>query len=170
LDGTERIASGRNGYRLEAYVTKLSAWSYFPLESTIASMLVIFGLLNPSFLSWSNLSNVLTRSAFIGIISVGGTFVIVTGQIDLSVGAMAALIASLMIIVMNQFAKASREKELFVVGGGGMKEVIKRIRKKDAIIPVDIVYSPINVRRLPFSTYRSIFAVQRSERGSRFKT
>jgi ribose transport system permease protein len=70
-------------------------------------LLVILGLLlNPSFLSWNNLSNVLTRSAFIGIISVGGTFVIVTGQIDLSVGAMAAFIASLMIIVMNQFANA----------------------------------------------------------------
>ena len=54
-------------------------------------LLTILGaFLNPSFLSWNNLSNVLTRSAFIGIISVGGTFVIVTGQIDLSVGAMAA--------------------------------------------------------------------------------
>jgi len=70
-------------------------------------LLVVIGvLLNPNFLSWNNLSNVLTRSAFIGIISVGGTFVIVTGQIDLSVGAMAAFIASLMIIVMNQLAQS----------------------------------------------------------------
>src|SRR6516164_10630810 len=70
-------------------------------------LLVVIGvLLNPNFLSWNNLSNVLTRSAFIGIISVGGTFVIVTGQIDLSVGAMAAFIASLMIIVMNHLAQS----------------------------------------------------------------
>jgi ribose transport system permease protein len=82
-------------------------------------LLVILGLLlNPSFLSWNNLSNVLTRSAFIGIISVGGTFVIVTGQIDLSVGAMAAFIASLMIIVMNQFANAGWSLPLAV--GTGM--------------------------------------------------
>lgn len=47
-------------------------------------LLVVFGIaLNPSFLSWGNLSNVLTRSAFIGIISIGATFVIVTGAIDL---------------------------------------------------------------------------------------
>jgi ribose transport system permease protein len=81
-------------------------------------LLVILGvLLNPSFLSWNNLSNVLTRSAFIGIISVGGTFVIVTGQIDLSVGAMAAFIASLMIIVMNQFANAGWSLPLAIAVG-----------------------------------------------------
>jgi ribose transport system permease protein len=61
--------------------------------------------LNPSFLSWGNLSNVLTRSAFIGIISVGATFVIVTGGIDLSVGAMAALVAGLMILTMNRLTE-----------------------------------------------------------------
>src|ERR1700735_1805983 len=81
-------------------------------------LLVILGLvLNPSFISWNNLSNVLTRSAFIGIISVGGTFVIVTGQIDLSVGAMAAFIASLMIIVMNQFANAGWSLPLAIAVG-----------------------------------------------------
>src|ERR1700738_3068797 len=81
-------------------------------------LLVVIGLLlNPNFLSWNNLSNVLTRSAFIGIISVGGTFVIVTGQIDLSVGAMAAFIASLMIIVMNQFANAGWSLPLAVAVG-----------------------------------------------------
>jgi ribose transport system permease protein len=37
--------------------------------------------------------NVLTRTAFIGIIAVGMTFVIISGGIDLSVGSMAALIA-----------------------------------------------------------------------------
>jgi ribose transport system permease protein len=70
-------------------------------------LLVVLGIaLNPSFLSWGNLSNVLTRSAFIGIISIGATFVIVTGGIDLSVGAMAALVASLMIIIMNRLTQS----------------------------------------------------------------
>lgn len=58
-------------------------------------------LLNPAFLSEGNISNILTRSAFIGIIAVGATFVITAGGIDLSVGAMAAVIAGVMIIVMN---------------------------------------------------------------------
>jgi len=57
--------------------------------------------LNPAFISEGNIANLLTRSAFIGIIAVGATFVITAGGIDLSVGSMAAFIAGVMIIVMN---------------------------------------------------------------------
>jgi len=62
---------------------------------------VIGYLLNPAFLSEGNLTNLLTRSAFIGVIAVGATFVITAGGIDLSVGSMAAVISGVMIIVMN---------------------------------------------------------------------
>ena len=61
-------------------------------------------LLNPDFATLDNLMNVLTRTAFIGIIAVGMTFVIVSGGIDLSVGSMAALIAGGMIVAMNALA------------------------------------------------------------------
>ena len=65
-------------------------------------LLVIAGaLMNPNFLGWDNVTNVLARSAFIGIIAVGMTFVITAGGLDLSVGSMAAFIAGLMILVMN---------------------------------------------------------------------
>lgn len=65
-------------------------------------ILCIIGyLLNSAFLSEGNITNLLTRSAFIGIIAVGATFVITSGGIDLSVGSMAAVISGLMIIVMN---------------------------------------------------------------------
>nr|WP_314547616.1 ABC transporter permease [uncultured Massilia sp.] len=62
------------------------------------------GLLNPDFATFDNMMNVLTRTAFIGIIAVGMTFVIVSGGIDLSVGSMAALIAGSMIVAMNALA------------------------------------------------------------------
>jgi ribose transport system permease protein len=64
-------------------------------------------LLNPDFATFDNLMNVLTRTAFIGIIAVGMTFVIVSGGIDLSVGSMAALIAGAMIVAMNALATGS---------------------------------------------------------------
>jgi ribose transport system permease protein len=65
-------------------------------------VLVIVGAaLNGNFLSAANITNVLSRSAFIGIIAVGMTFVITAGGLDLSVGSMAAFIAGLMILVMN---------------------------------------------------------------------
>ncbi|NYE60992.1 ribose transport system permease protein [Duganella sp. 1224] len=66
------------------------------------------GLLNPDFATLDNLMNVLTRTAFIGIIAVGMTFVIVSGGIDLSVGSMAALIAGAMIVLMNAAAGAAQ--------------------------------------------------------------
>ena len=47
-------------------------------------------LLNGDFATVDNAMNVLTRTAFIGIIAVGMCFVIVSGGIDLSVGSMAA--------------------------------------------------------------------------------
>ena len=79
-------------------------------------LLCIIGfVLNPAFLSEGNISNLLTRSAFIGIIAVGATFVITAGGIDLSVGSMAAAIAGVMIIIMNNAV------ETF---GGGLATVL----------------------------------------------
>lgn len=65
-------------------------------------VLILIGVaLNPNFLSFANITNVLARSAFIGIIAIGMTFVITAGGLDLSVGSMAAFVAGLMILVMN---------------------------------------------------------------------
>lgn len=63
--------------------------------------MLVATVLNSDFLSLSNLTNILTRAAFTGIIAVGMTFVIIIGGIDLSVGSMAALIAGSMILIMN---------------------------------------------------------------------
>lgn len=66
------------------------------------ALLVIIGwLVNPVFLTQNNLVNVLTRTAFTGVIAVGATFVITSGGIDLSVGSLAAFIAGVMIIALN---------------------------------------------------------------------
>lgn len=71
-----------------------------PIVALLA--LVIVGLaINTTFLSPENVSNVLTRSAIVGIIAVGATFVITAGGLDLSVGAMSALIAGLTIMSSN---------------------------------------------------------------------
>lgn len=71
-------------------------------------------LLNSDFATVDNALNVLTRTAFIGIIAVGMCFVIISGGIDLSVGSMAALIAGCVILVMNH-AAGSIESPLVVV-------------------------------------------------------
>jgi ribose transport system permease protein len=64
-------------------------------------LLLVGGLTNPNVIGIGNLLNVLTRSAFIAITAIGATFVISAGGLDLSVGAMMAFVASLMIMFMN---------------------------------------------------------------------
>lgn len=78
----------------------LSLSTLGPLAALI--LLVILGAwLNENFYSAGNITNVLARSAFIGMIAVGMTFVITSGGLDLSVGSMAAFIAGMMILAMN---------------------------------------------------------------------
>jgi len=73
--------------------------------------------LNPDFVTTDNVLNVLTRTAFIGIIAVGMTFVIISGGIDLSVGSMAALIAGSMILLMNNISSSVSSPYLVVIIG-----------------------------------------------------
>lgn len=72
----------------------------------LAALLVLGTLLNPDFLSVSNLTNVVTRSSFIAIIAIGATFVIASGGLDLSVGSMAAFVAGMMILFLNAMGNA----------------------------------------------------------------
>src|SRR6478735_12609764 len=72
----------------------------------LLALLVIGFVINPDFLSATNLGNVITRSAFIAIIAVGATFVIASGGLDLSVGSMAALVAGVMILTLNKVGGA----------------------------------------------------------------
>lgn len=70
----------------------------------LAVLLVVGFLINPDFLSATNLANVVTRSAFIAIIAVGATFVISSGGLDLSVGSMVAFVTGITIMFMNMMA------------------------------------------------------------------
>jgi len=74
-------------------------------------------LLNGNFATYDNLMNVLTRTAFIGILAVGMCFVIISGGIDLSVGSMAALIAGSVILFMNAMAPVFGSPFMAVAAG-----------------------------------------------------
>lgn len=76
-------------------------------------------LLSSEFATLDNAMNVLTRTAFIGIIAVGMCFVIISGGIDLSVGSMAALIAGAVILLMNALGSAGWSSTPVVLIGMG---------------------------------------------------
>ncbi len=85
---------------------------------------IVGALLNSDFASVDNAMNVLTRTAFIGIIAVGMCFVIISGGIDLSVGSMAALIAGLVILLMNALGEWGAPSVLVVAIGIGFAVVL----------------------------------------------
>ena len=86
----------------KGFAIDLKTWGPFV---ALVALGLLGVLINPAFLGLDNLSNMLTRSAFIGIIAIGATFVITAGGLDLSVGAMAAFIAGVMIILMNSLVE-----------------------------------------------------------------
>ena len=55
---------------------------------------VVFGLATRNWFTWTNFSNILTQSSYIGILAIGITFVLLTGRTDLSVGAIMYLSAA----------------------------------------------------------------------------
>ena len=90
----------------------------------LVALCVVGTLLNSDFATIDNVMNVLTRTAFIGIIAVGMCFVIISGGIDLSVGSMAALIAGVVIIVMNALGERGGLSPVAIVGAGAACAVL----------------------------------------------
>lgn len=119
-DGAPDVEPGRgaSGPSAVEHLSRLG-----PLIGLIVLCAVGAGL-NSDFATLDNALNVLTRTAFIGIIAVGMCFVIILGGIDLSVGSMAALIAGCVIMFINWAAGALGSPLLAVVAGTGLAVVL----------------------------------------------
>ena len=68
-------------------------------------LFAIFAALRPTiFPTWGNLRNVIEQVATLAIVSAGVTIVMVTGDFDLSVGALASLVGIIVALLMKQGA------------------------------------------------------------------
>lgn len=47
--------------------------------------------------------------------------------------------------VVEAIKQAGRESEMFVVGGAGMKEIVKGVMDGDPLVPVDVLYPPAQI-------------------------
>jgi D-xylose transport system permease protein len=83
------------------------------IQGDLASLRVVFGLAliwaifqfeNDRFLSAENLTNLMLQITAVGLISVGIVFVLLLGEIDLSVGAVSGLAAAVMAVLNVQHA------------------------------------------------------------------
>lgn len=83
----------------------LRALARQPIWAFVVVELAFFSVMpatRGAFFDTGNLLNVLLQSTFIGVIALGMTFVMINGEIDLSVGAMMALAASLSVGLQPQ--------------------------------------------------------------------
>jgi inositol transport system permease protein len=72
-------------------------------------MIIFLSIIQPAFLSATNIFNVLTQSSIFGIMSLGMTFVIISKGIELSVGSVLAFSG----VVMASFAQVSGATEKY---------------------------------------------------------
>ena len=87
-----------------SFFNKTKLQKFYSNYSYLVSFLILFSIatiINPRFLSYTNLSTLLKQAAIIGIVALGMNLVIIAGMIDLSVGSLVALTAGLGVIVLN---------------------------------------------------------------------
>ena len=75
-------------------------WSGYSFIFIFAVIFLAYYLVNPN-LTWVGVMNILRHSAVVGIIALGAGLIIITGQIDLSVGSMLAFVGGFAVIVFN---------------------------------------------------------------------
>ena len=83
--------------------SKLKEYSYtFILLGVLLVVIFIMAIMSPYFFSWKHCRNLLNHSAIYLVLSIGMTFVICAGQIDLSVGAIIGFSGVCMGLLLNQ--------------------------------------------------------------------
>ena len=96
-----RIASPEAGGSLVGNLRRRLSYAdlgQLPVLLGLALIWIVFQWANPLFLSPGNLTNLLLQNVAVGIASVGITLVLLLGEIDLSVGAVSGVCASVMAV------------------------------------------------------------------------
>lgn len=78
-------------------------------------LVVVLGLIEPRFVSDTNLSNVLRNASYLAIISAGQMMVMIVGGIDLSVGVIVALSSVTTSITMSKLGVLFPDNHVFVI-------------------------------------------------------
>ncbi|WP_433191917.1 ABC transporter permease [Nocardia sp. CA-107356] len=82
--------------------TRIRSWEGIGLLGVLVLVFLVLAVSAPNFLSTHNLLNILQQAAFFGIVAFAMTLVIVAGEIDISVGSLAALSSALLgVMVVN---------------------------------------------------------------------
>jgi AI-2 transport system permease protein len=74
------------------------------LGVAIVALLIVVGIYNPRFMSTNNLSSIFVGNAYIAVAAIGISLVIISGHIDVSIGALIGVLATISgILVTNGY-------------------------------------------------------------------
>lgn len=83
-----------------AKVRPLDLVIQYNFVAIFAVVVVIASLLSENFLTFTNIANLFQQAAVVGVVAVGMTFVILTGNIDLSVGSVVAFCGMVVAVLL----------------------------------------------------------------------
>ncbi len=87
--------------QLHKLIVKLLRISEIGSLSGLLIIVLVFSLLSEHFLTWTNFVGIFTMTAELGIIAIGVTFLMISGEFDLSVGSVFAVAPMTGAILMN---------------------------------------------------------------------
>jgi len=89
----------------------------FVLEGILLLIILLLAFSAPGFASWDNFMNILRNAALTGVIAFGMTFVIIAGEIDISVGSEVAFFGCLLAVMTERLTGAGWPVNLAIVFG-----------------------------------------------------
>lgn len=117
--------------------------------TALVILVIIFGLLDPIYLSTSNMIDIIKQSTINGLLAVGMTLVIITGGIDLSVGSVFAI----SIVSVGKFLNSGMNIPLSVFLGLFIGFILGSI---NGILITKVKLQPFIVTLGTMSIYRGI--------------
>lgn len=88
-------------FNLASKKTWIDLWSNYNFAFLFVGMLTIFLIINFQAMNWMVFSNILRHSSIVGIVALGMGLIILTGDIDLSLGSMIAFVGGMAVLVFN---------------------------------------------------------------------
>jgi ribose/xylose/arabinose/galactoside ABC-type transport system permease subunit len=90
----------------------------FGFYAALVILIVVFSVLSPAFLTFSNGINILQQTSTIGIMAIGETLVILAGGIDVSVGSILGLGGMIAAMVMREPGASPVAATVLATGSG----------------------------------------------------
>ena len=95
-----------NNIGLQSYDRNLRIKKFcadYALYAVVIVLLIVYSVLSPNFLTPDNIGGILVNSSPLLIVSVGMTFVLLTGEIDLSVGSIMSVCAMVWMVCITRY-------------------------------------------------------------------